>query len=471
MKIIFANNNSYVKIGSFSLLIFLELIPLAFLGMGLFKISLEVISFFFLVFFIYWFFNYPYKLLQWFLFTILISGIDAFNIGEKPSVITLVDIFLPILLVIFLLKVLLDENEIYRGKHVEIKILFALFFLWTFFVAVSSINKQVSIAYWRNYFSGFMMFVFTLFILNRTNKVKSLIITLILWGLTLAVIEFYVLYSLGGVNIGLVRLFFRKNLLEVAWGKSNYLAAFFVLLIPITIGFIFMLKTTLKRLLFLGVLFLMSAAIMLTFSRGGILSLTVALFIFLSRAVKRRTFIPLLLMVIVVAIVVILNPMTRIIFEGISNVENSFSYMSRVNFYKDVWKTFLENPITGVGFGNLGFYSQFKLTDAAASAHNIVLGLLGENGVIGAILFLSILGYSLFLAIKNYINEKNVKLKILLWSFVSAFLGVIVHSMIEPNIEGWQFSMVFWTSVAMFLHFGDLREEERASILGDVSET
>ncbi|MCL4547636.1 MAG: hypothetical protein M1495_03615, partial [Bacteroidetes bacterium] len=78
MKIIFANNNSYVKIGSFSLLIFLELIPLAFLGMGLFKISLEVISFFFLVFFIYWFFNYPYKLLQWFLFTILISGIDAF---------------------------------------------------------------------------------------------------------------------------------------------------------------------------------------------------------------------------------------------------------------------------------------------------------------------------------------------------------------------------------------------------------
>jgi O-antigen ligase len=154
------------------------------------------------------------------------------------------------------------------------------------------------------------------------------------------------------------------------------------------------------------------------------------------------------------------NPMTRAMFEGVSKVESSFSYMSRLNFYEDAWKIFLENPITGVGFGNLGFYSMFKFTKAVASAHNIVLGMLGETGLVGALLFMSLIIYSLTACFKNYIKETNEKNKILLWSFISAFLGVLVNSMIEPNFEGWQFSMIFWASIAVFLSVGNLSNDK-----------
>lgn len=43
-------------------------------------------------------------------------------------------------------------------------------------------------------------------------------------------------------------------------------------------------------------------------------------------------------------------------------------------------------------------------------------------------------------------NENN---KVLLWAFFSAIVGVYIHSMMEPNFEGFQFSLVFWTTTGV----------------------
>ncbi len=123
--------------------------------------------------------------------------------------------------------------------------------------------------------------------------------------------------------------------------------------------------------------------------------------------------------------------------------------MTRVNFYSDVWKMILDNPIVGVGLGNLGYHAQFKLV-THSSAHNIILGLLGETGIIGAVLFFILFGKVVSKYIKDYLAESNERMKILRWAFLSSLLGSFVHSLMEPNFEGYQFSIMFWLTVALY---------------------
>lgn len=116
---------------------------------------------------------------------------------------------------------------------------------------------------------------------------------------------------------------------------------------------------------------------------------------------------------------------------------------------------FLDNPIIGVGIGNLGYHAKFIVLDHA-SAHNIVLGLLGETGIPGALVFISLLISVFVYFIKSYRRENIDSNKILLWSFLSSIVGVYVHSLMEPNFEGFQFSIVFWTSVGLMVRFTEI---------------
>lgn len=171
--------------------------------------------------------------------------------------------------------------------------------------------------------------------------------------------------------------------------------------------------------------------------------------------IRPKTFVPILFTVVLVAIILLLNPLTSVLFERLATVESSFSYMTRVNFYKDVWQMFLDNPIIGVGIGNLGYHSTFIIV-AQSSAHNIILGLLGETGIPGAMLFVSLLVYIFIYITKNFLKEVNYSRKILIWSFLSSLVGVYVHSLLEPNFEGFQFSILFWTAIGMFIKFDEL---------------
>ena len=212
------------------------------------------------------------------------------------------------------------------------------------------------------------------------------------------------------------------------------------------------------KVLMTGALILMSFALILTLSRGGVLSLFIALVILFSKVLKSRTFIPFLIVLLIIVVVLISNPLTFVLIDRISSLDATSSYFTRINFYKDVWNAFLMHPLTGVGFGNLSFYSTFVLArDASPSAHNIVLGMLGEAGIFGAIFYFLILGSLLKNVFSGFKTEVDKSLKIFKWCCFSAVIGALIHSLMEPTLEGLQFSIVFWTLVGMYLRLDLLR--------------
>lgn len=199
-------------------------------------------------------------------------------------------------------------------------------------------------------------------------------------------------------------------------------------------------------------LLLMSFALMLTLSRGGILALLITLIILFLKLLKPRTFLPIISIILVITIVVLLNPLTYVLIDRISTFESSGSVYSRINYYQDVWNAFLNNPITGVGFGNLSYYATFVLApDASPAAHNILLGALGEVGIVGTLFYFIILTQLLINVFNNYKIEKDERIKNLKWCLLAAIIGGLIHTLVEPTLDGLQFSIMFWTLAGVYL--------------------
>ena len=437
---------------------YLLLVELSLLGVfALFNlIPLLILLFFILISIIVLLaFRSPIIAIHILLFSILIDAVIPFKDISKGPTILIEEALFFLFLALFSIKFLFDLND--KIKIPFLVILWIPFLVWSLPVGLLvAIEKFRVLVFWKNYFVGFFTFTLVYYAIKNNVHLKSIIIALIFWGFVLALIELKVLFDLGGFTSGIIGLYFRKNLLAVTWGRSNYLASFFVIIIPITIGYLFYIKSRKLKIFISTALVLMAFAMILTLSRGGILALLISLFLFSLRAFNAKTLIPFLSITAILIIVIIVNPLTQVIIQSISNLETSNSVYSRINFYADTWNAFLKNPISGVGFGNLSLYSTFILAkEASSSAHNIVLGMLGEVGIIGAVFFFSIIGVMIVKVYKDFKSEEEESLKLLRWSFFVSIIGALIHSLVEPTFEGFQFSIMFWTviGVTFNLHY------------------
>ncbi len=426
-----------------------EIIPL---------IALLGIIFFILI--LYFTFYRPILAFHILIFTILIDAVIPYkNISKGPSLF-IEEVFFGSFFAVFTIKFLLNLDK-------ELKIpsfiwLWIPFFVWTLPTGLLiALEKLRILVFWKNYFAGFFSLVLVYYSIENKEQLKALILSFIIWGFVLAMIEFNILMQLGGLSSGVVGFYFKKNLFAVSWGRSNYLASFLVVIIPLTFGYLFYTKLKkLKALLSIALVF-MFLGVIVTLSRGGLLALVLALILLFTRTLKAKSLIPFFSIVIIIMVIILLNPMTYVIANSMSAVETSGSVYSRLNFYQDTWNAFLKHPFSGVGFGNLSFYSTFVLAkDASSSAHNIILGMLGETGLIGAFFFFTIIGTVLIKIFKDYLSEEEHSLKLLKWAFFSSIMGGCFHSLIEPNFEGFQFAIIFWGIVGTFFHLNKLKTEK-----------
>lgn len=445
-------NIRYLLLLEFSLLgvfIVLELIPF---------LALSAIIVLILIFYLT--FQKPILAVHILIFSILIDAILPFKDISKGPTLFIEEIFLVFFLAVFTIKFLMNLDKSYRIP--VIITVWIPFLIWSLPVGLFiALEKMRILVFWKNYFAGFFTLILAYYAIQNKTQLKSLVIGIIIWGFILALIEFNILMQLGGFSSGVIGLYFTKNLFAVSWGRSNYLASFFVVIIPLTFGYLFYTKSKKLKMLFSIALVFMFFAIILTLSRGGLLALIVTLTVLFARTLKARSLIPFITVIVILLIIILLNPLTYVIAEGMSSLETSGSVYSRLNFYQDTWNAFLKYPLTGVGFGNLSFYATFILPkESSSSAHNIVLGMLGEAGLIGGIFFFSILAVVFTKILKDYRSEEEQSLKLLKWAFFSAISGGYIHALIEPNFEGFQFSIIFWAIVAAFFNLNYLKTHQ-----------
>ena len=240
--------------------------------------------------------------------------------------------------------------------------------------------------------------------------------------------------------------------------NRNHFAGFAEMIIPVALVPLVLGKVRRERVFVVAVFAAVPiVALLLSASRGGIVSFGVQMVILFSLLLIRRVRgryviaggIVVLAAVMGVSWIGVQQVLQR--FSGIQNLEVSVG--KRVAMRHDTWRLFLDHPIIGTGLGTLQMvYPPYdSLYDARVvnHAHNDYLEALAETGVIGGLCCLWFLGILMLNALKGVAEKESSFSSVLNLSGLVACSGILVHSLVDFNLHIPANALLFFVSAHM----------------------
>ena len=246
-------------------------------------------------------------------------------------------------------------------------------------------------------------------------------------------------------------------------GGPNSTASFFILALPLMLGLIKESQGKTKLLFLVGFIVLICGLI-LTFCRGAIISLLLAVFFFSSSSFRKQTLIS---FVLIICFIFLVDSLFKIDFSRLimlTSFEERFSDALRILSLKAGLMAFLKNPLIGSSPGAIypRFLSkelaEFRKTldvpllniegiPSAIEPHNLYIMILVEYGIVGFILVIL-----LFVKILRVVSKEpkdflsdSCKISILAYIFY-LFFG----NFLALNIRS---AVLFWVIVGLALSY------------------
>jgi O-antigen ligase len=263
-----------------------------------------------------------------------------------------------------------------------------------------------------------LVFFFIVNCANTERRLRGVIWTLVVGGLL--------------PTLGTLRNYFQGNLEDgrAAWvgifANPNEVAYSLVILLPLVAYLMADLKW-LPRLALVAIAFAYVAAIVVTFSRGGMLALMAVLGVY---AWRKRSIVLQGLMLLAVAAGLFLAGQFWSRDEGFQDLSADVSFQQRLATSQVGLAMFADHPLVGVGLGcsviAWPLYAPEDLyTRGDLVTHNTFIQALGETGIIGFTPFILFIGFGLYQARKGALGlaRKGPKgldagIETALWGFV-----------------------------------------------------
>jgi O-antigen ligase len=263
-----------------------------------------------------------------------------------------------------------------------------------------------------------IVFFFIVNCANTERRLRGVIWTLVVGGLLPAA--------------GTLSNYFQGNLVEgrAAWigtfANPNELAYSLVILLPLA-AYLASGLGLIPRLAVLGIALAYVAAILVTFSRGGLLALVAVLGFY---AWRKRSVVLRGLMVLRVAAGLIFAGQFWSRGEDFQNLNADVSFQQRLATSRAGLAMFADHPLLGVGLGcsviAWPLYAPEGLyTRGALVTHNTFIQALGETGILGFTPFILFLGFGLYSARKTALGPAGrglaglgAGIEVAIWGFV-----------------------------------------------------
>jgi O-antigen ligase len=240
--------------------------------------------------------------------------------------------------------------------------------------------------------------------------------------------------------------------------NRNHFAGFAELVIPIALVPLVLGKVRRERIFLVAVFAVVPiVALLLSASRGGIISFAVQMVILflllLIHRVRSRYMIVggvvVLVAVMAVSWIGVQQVLTR--FQGMQSLEVTPG--KRTAMRRDTFRLFLDHPIIGTGLGTLELvyppYDSEYDGKVVNHAHNDYLEALAETGLIGGLCCLWFLGVLLLNALKGMVGADGSFGTVLNLSGLIACSGILVHSLVDFNLHIPANALLFFVSAHM----------------------
>ncbi|MEW5720987.1 MAG: O-antigen ligase family protein, partial [Chloroflexota bacterium] len=225
----------------------------------------------------------------------------------------------------------------------------------------------------------------------------------------------------------------------------NVLGGLMILVTALTVPQLFVEKPLLSRKLIAVMVLTMGVCMILTFSRGALLGLVIALAVI--STVRYR---PIIALIILGAAVFLLLPFTQ---EYIGHLIDAFTLSDRatqmrVGEYKDALILISRYPFFGVGFGGA------PDIDTYLGVSNVYLLMAEEMGLIGVSVFLITLGLFFYHAFQGWLAgiSRDAFLAPILLGVAGAILGALIGGLTDHYFFNLKFphsAVLFWLYVGL----------------------
>ena len=146
--------------------------------------------------------------------------------------------------------------------------------------------------------------------------------------------------------------------------------------------------------------------------------------------------------------------------QSITNISTDASNLERINRWQSAFRLFNERPVFGWGPGTYQFvYAPFQMskektiisTNAGdgGNAHSEYFGPLAEQGLVGSLLVLSLVVVTVTCGLKTYNRCKNKKAKVLVLGATLAFFGYFIHGFLNNFLDTDKLAIPVWSLAAL----------------------
>lgn len=133
----------------------------------------------------------------------------------------------------------------------------------------------------------------------------------------------------------------------------------------------------------------------------------------------------------------------------VSPVEGQELTDERLALDRAGFQAFLESPLIGTGLDNFRYVAQFYDDEATFhEPHNLWIQFLAQTGIVGAAVFLFIIGRWLVLMFRTQSSVAVGSRRESLWAFIAAMAGVMTHSLVAPLLLHRHFWLFYGLGIA-----------------------
>ena len=303
-----------------------------------------------------------------------------------------------------------------------------------------------------------MIFILIIKTIRTPQQVSRLVYTIIIVGL------FESFYGLIQFVSGQHQLSFSQagSWVNGTFVNRNHFAGYMEMVIPLAFGVLFTRfeggnssrkrslkhipeETYAKAFFVLSVLFIMISSLILSGSRGGIISFSFGMLFFAlcvhsRRLLRKWIIIVLIFLPLVIGIVMLMNPdLIGERLQTLKQLEEDSSFRVRWELWKSATHIFQDFPLTGSGLGTFSHlarrYRTFRGDVRFNYPENDYLQLLSETGIIGTVFILLIGGVFFFHIFTTWKQRRSRWVVAMAAGQLSAIICLLIHSVADFNLH------------------------------------
>jgi O-antigen ligase len=248
---------------------------------------------------------------------------------------------------------------------------------------------------------------------------------------------------------------------DLAWGRTNYLAGLLILALPVTLGLFGHAASWRARVGWIAITVLQSAGILLSASKGAVVALIVGLTIAFARGGKgsRVTAFALVAIAALGIGVFSFGPLHEVIAYRLQSSALDYSVSERMDLYRLAAQQFARHPVFGIGLNNFSVAAN-RLTGVDTVPHNLELGLLAETGIPGFALGLFWVAALLTAAWRARHRARTPRARALAVGLWAACIGFVVHNQFESTLYGQQYKILLLVVAAATWRLAESSSDE-----------